>query len=176
MTARTALAGAALFGLASLAAAQGVAASTADADLIYPAIRHGDHLYFIASDWRHRIVQCHAVDGSAGAAADADCAAIVAQGVPPLVKPGRPLNKSDWFRSDDLKTIRSGDYSIELLLEVGLDGHVAGCVPYHRSGVPALDEMTCRAVTSRARFKPATLDGAPTRAVGTVVVHLAVPA
>ncbi|HEY7805848.1 MAG TPA: TonB family protein [Croceibacterium sp.] len=41
---------------------------------------------------------------------------------------------------------------------VNADGRVSGCAVVRSSGHPALDAAACRAVTSRARFAPATDD------------------
>jgi protein TonB len=39
---------------------------------------------------------------------------------------------------------------------VGADGRVSGCEIVRSSGYRGLDQATCRAVTKRARFRPAT--------------------
>ena len=42
------------------------------------------------------------------------------------------------------------------MVTVGADGRVSGCDIVRSSGYRGLDQATCRAVTRRARFRPAT--------------------
>jgi protein TonB len=52
---------------------------------------------------------------------------------------------------------RRGRYqgSVEVQVTVEPGGHVSNCAPVRGSGNAALDELTCRLVVQRARFKPA---------------------
>ena len=49
--------------------------------------------------------------------------------------------------------------------EVGVEGRVEKCVVTQSSGFRMLDRTTCRLLEKRARFKPATRDGVPVRAL-----------
>lgn len=44
---------------------------------------------------------------------------------------------------------------VRFAITIGLDGHVADCRILGSSGVPSLDEATCRIVRERVRYLPA---------------------
>lgn len=86
---------------------------------------------------------------------------------PPLPKPslvpprspsalGRP---GEWVTANDYPTsdLRLGNQGATgFRLTIGTDGQVRSCTITRSSGFRGLDEATCRNLTRRARFKPAT--------------------
>jgi TonB family protein len=73
---------------------------------------------------------------------------------PPQLK--RPFD--EYFTDYDypisaLRMRKSG--TVQVGLDVGVDGRVSRCRIRHSSGVPALDRETCRIARSRSRFQPA---------------------
>lgn len=81
---------------------------------------------------------------------------------PPRFTPKNPEprgNPGSWATTDDypsraLREEREG--VTRFTLQVGSDGRVTNCTVTGSSGSPDLDEAACRALTRRARFKPAT--------------------
>lgn len=75
-------------------------------------------------------------------------------------KLARPINQVlRWVTTDDYPpgSIRRGEQgSARFSLEIDARGRVTDCAITRSSGHPALDAATCRYVTSRARFEPAT--------------------
>lgn len=75
-------------------------------------------------------------------------------------QPAMPLaNPADWISTEDypdssLRRNSEGITSFEL--KVGTDGRVRNCTITVSSGWAVLDETTCRLITERARFSPAT--------------------
>lgn len=91
--------------------------------------------------------------------------------VPPVIQPtSKPLrvtpkaarpsnNAAAWVTTDDYPTreIRAGHQgTVRFELAIDPRGRVSQCMIVVSSGYPALDEATCRYVTRRARFEPAT--------------------
>jgi len=79
-----------------------------------------------------------------------------------LFKPRPPAPKNDprnWVTADDYpaRDLREGNEGTVLFrVVVGSNGRVSACEIVRSSGHPGLDAATCRAVTARARFEPAT--------------------
>lgn len=78
---------------------------------------------------------------------------------PPFAPPRRArANLNEYFVVDDYPpaALRAHAQGITgVTLTIGLDGRVAACVVTISSGSGALDEATCRILTSRARYAPA---------------------
>jgi len=94
----------------------------------------------------------------------------VPQPPPPLPPAGaRPMGRSgDWVTTNDYpaRDLREGNQGITgFRLTIGTDGRVQACTVTRSSGFRGLDDATCRNLTRRARFKPAT-DGNGTPVVG----------
>jgi protein TonB len=87
-------------------------------------------------------------------------------------KPKPPVPKNDprrWVNTDDYpsRDLREGNEGVTTFrLVVGSNGRVSACEVVRSSGHPGLDAATCKAVTARARFEPAT-DESGDRVVGT---------
>lgn len=80
-----------------------------------------------------------------------------------------PRNAGQWASSDDYPTrdIREGNEgTTRFELTVSNDGKVQSCRVVASSGFASLDTATCKLVSGRARFQPAT-DGSGARASGT---------
>jgi protein TonB len=81
---------------------------------------------------------------------------------PPRFTPKNPEprgNPASWATTDDypsraLREEREG--VTRFTLQVSAEGRVTNCTVTGSSGSPDLDEAACRALTRRARFKPAT--------------------
>jgi protein TonB len=79
-----------------------------------------------------------------------------------LFKPRPPAPNNDprnWVTADDYpaRDLREGNEGTVLFrVVVGSNGRVSACEIVRSSGHPGLDAATCRAVTVRARFEPAT--------------------
>ena len=77
-------------------------------------------------------------------------------------KGARPSNGSaGWITTNDYprNPLMNGiEGSVGYSLEIGTNGRVARCELTRTSGNRALDDATCRLLTSRARFEPATDD------------------
>lgn len=77
-------------------------------------------------------------------------------------KPRPPLPKNDprkWVNTDDYpsRDLREGNEGVTVFrVVVGTNGRVSACEIVRSSGHPGLDAATCKAVTARARFEPAT--------------------
>lgn len=77
-------------------------------------------------------------------------------------KPRPPVPKNDprkWVDTDDYpsRDLREGNEGVTLFRAVvGTNGRVSACEIAKSSGHPGLDAATCKAVTARARFEPAT--------------------
>jgi len=71
---------------------------------------------------------------------------------------------ANWVTTNDYpsRDLREGNQGIaRFSLAIGTDGKVESCVVTKSSGSSGLDEATCRLVTRRAKFEPATdADGA----------------
>jgi protein TonB len=65
----------------------------------------------------------------------------------------------NWITDDDYPRralIEAAEGSVGYRLVIGTNGRVSSCELTRPSGNRALDEATCRLITSRARFEPAT--------------------
>lgn len=87
---------------------------------------------------------------------------------PPPVPPQPRGNPGSWATSNDypssaLREDREG--VTRFSVTVGTDGRVQSCQVTGSSGHSDLDEATCKYISRRARFKPATRDGS--KVVGT---------
>jgi len=93
------------------------------------------------------------------------------QAPPPVVRDPHELRPAQSYVTPD-------DYPVEALgtraqgtvrftLTVGPDGHVIGCTITRSSGSAMLDAATCRIMTGRGRYAPAT-DSNGNPAVGTI--------
>lgn len=77
-------------------------------------------------------------------------------------KPRPPVPKNavaSWVTTDDYpaRDLREGNEGVSgFSVVVGVNGRVASCEIVRSSGHPGLDAATCKAVTARARFAPAT--------------------
>lgn len=84
-----------------------------------------------------------------------------------------------WVTTDDYPSaaLRQGrEGTTRFRVTVGADGRVAGCEIVGSSGSPDLDAATCRNVTKRARFDPATDgSGAQVRGSWTSSVKWVIP-
>lgn len=96
---------------------------------------------------------------------------IVPDPVPSRIAPksARPRNAaSGWVTTDDYPSsaLRRGEQgTVRFELSIGANGKVEACRVTATSGSSALDAATCKYVSSRARFEPAT-DGTGARATG----------
>jgi protein TonB len=81
----------------------------------------------------------------------------------PLGNPGGWVGEAD-YPGTELRAGHAG--TTRFRLAIGVDGRVAGCEIIGSSGWPGLDEATCRLVSARARFRPAS-DGSGAPATGT---------
>ena len=76
-----------------------------------------------------------------------------------------PTNLGSWFSNDDFPAYlveqQPGVWLVGVRITVAPTGVVAGCDVDSSSGVARLDELTCRTLRLRAKFRPATFaDGA----------------
>lgn len=77
-------------------------------------------------------------------------------------KPKPPVPKNDprkWVTTDDYpsRDLREGNEGTSAFrVVVGANGRVTACEIVRSSGHPGLDAATCKAVSARARFEPAT--------------------
>lgn len=68
-----------------------------------------------------------------------------------------PIQPVDWFTAADIPTIHHmRSTTVNFVLAVGADGSVTSCAINEPSEYPLLDKTTCRKLTQRARFQPAT--------------------
>lgn len=75
----------------------------------------------------------------------------------PANRPARPIMLQSWFSSDDYPSQElANSGTTAFVVDVGPDGHARSCEVTQSSGSALLDEATCRVVTDRARFDPAT--------------------
>ena len=85
-------------------------------------------------------------------------------------KPARPANRySNWVTTDDYPRqplMNEIEGRVGYTLVIGSNGRVASCEVTASSGNRALDQATCKHISNRARFKPAT-DQTGTKVVGT---------
>ena len=97
---------------------------------------------------------------------------IVPEPVPSRIAPrsARPKNAaSGWVTTDDYPSsaLRRGEQgTVRFELMIGANGKIEACRVTASSGSSALDAATCKTVSARAKFEPAT-DGAGARAQGT---------
>lgn len=81
---------------------------------------------------------------------------------PPRFQPKRPEprnNSGTWVTTDDYpaRAMREEREGVTMVtISVGADGRVTNCSITNSSGSPDLDEIACRNITRRARFRPAT--------------------
>ena len=81
---------------------------------------------------------------------------------PPRFTPKRatPSNSSaGWITNNDYprrELVNGDEGSVGYRLAIDLNGRVANCELTRPSGVPGLDNATCRLISRRARFEPAT--------------------
>jgi protein TonB len=78
-----------------------------------------------------------------------------------------PANLGDWFGNDDFPAYlveqQPGVWLVGIGVTVGPDGAVTNCSVESSSGVPGLDELTCKTVRARAKFRPSVSEsGSPT--------------
>jgi len=71
----------------------------------------------------------------------------------PLGNPGDWIGEAD-YPAAELRAGHAG--TTRFRLTIGADGRVSGCEVSASSGWAGLDEATCRLVSARARFRPAT--------------------
>lgn len=79
--------------------------------------------------------------------------------VPSQASGPEPLSPESWLTVDDNSpeaTRLALDGTVTVQLAVSADGRVTGCSLVKSSGHDILDEHTCKVLSSRARFKPAT--------------------
>jgi protein TonB len=81
----------------------------------------------------------------------------------PRNTPARWVTTDD-YPSRDLRQGHEGTTAFRLV--IGSNGRVSACEVVRSSGYPGLDAATCKAVTARARFEPAT-DESGARILGT---------
>lgn len=84
------------------------------------------------------------------------------KGASPLGNPGNWVTSSD-YPSAALRKGQTGIVGFQV--DIGMDGRINGCRVTSSSGWADLDQATCRLVSRRARFNPAT-DGACQPALG----------
>jgi protein TonB len=89
-------------------------------------------------------------------------------GLPPAPPPGPSFppkravprnNSSSWIGTDDYPRrplVEGIEGSVGYRLVIGTNGRVSSCELTRPSGNRALDDATCRLITTRARFEPAT--------------------
>ena len=79
---------------------------------------------------------------------------------PPAFTPLRARARNgNWITDDDYPRralVEEAEGSVGYRLVIGTSGHVSSCELTRSSGNRALDDATCRLITSRARFEPAT--------------------
>lgn len=81
---------------------------------------------------------------------------------PPPLPPSaaRPMGRAgDWVTTSDYPTrdLREGNQGVTgVRLTIGTNGRVQSCIVTSSSGFRGLDDATCRNLTRRARFRPAT--------------------
>lgn len=116
----------------------------------------------------------HLVNASAAFAALDTCNDATAKqwGIDPserqrIATPATPVGggEASWLKESDYPSsaVMSGAQGATIVLfAIGTDGGVGDCRVVVTSGVKALDEQVCQAVTRRARYRPAIgTDGAP---------------
>jgi protein TonB len=78
----------------------------------------------------------------------------------PAFPPRRATARNgNWITDNDYPRralVDEAEGSVGYRLAIGTDGRVAGCELTRPSGNRSLDDATCRLITSRARFEPAT--------------------
>jgi hypothetical protein len=81
----------------------------------------------------------------------------------------QPINEGTWFRLEDVPVRELSDAdprTVFFRLTVRPDGTLQGCQVEVKSGLTAVDKLTCNLARRRARFKPATAaNGVPTYGV-----------
>jgi protein TonB len=65
----------------------------------------------------------------------------------------RSLSERDY--PSNLRRIWPSGARVLVMFDVQLNGHATGCSVYTSSGVPAIDQATCRLVETKLRFAPA---------------------
>jgi TonB family protein len=78
---------------------------------------------------------------------------------PPPPPPARPAKVVHLFSIDDYppEALRNGEQgTVGVRLDIDSTGRVSGCTVTQSAGSAILDSATCRLLTSRARFTPAT--------------------
>jgi protein TonB len=103
-----------------------------------------------------------------------------ATGESPVARAAQPLgNPGNWVTTDDypsraLREEREGMTTITF--DVYADGSVGNCRVTSSSGSPDLDEVSCQAMTRRARYRPAQNDrGEPVVSVGSQRIRWQMP-
>ena len=71
----------------------------------------------------------------------------------PNGQPGLWATAND-YPARDLRENHAG--TVRFSLSISADGKVGGCIVTGSSGWPGLDAATCRLISARARFTPAT--------------------
>jgi len=91
----------------------------------------------------------------------------------PLGNPGGWVGEAD-YPGAELRAGHAG--TTRFRLAIGVDGRVAGCEIIGSSGWPGLDEATCRLVSARARFRPASdASGAPATGTFASAIRWVIP-
>ena len=77
-----------------------------------------------------------------------------------------PTNLGNWFSNDDFPAYlveeQPGVWLVGIGVTVGADGAVTNCSVESSSGVAKLDDLTCKTIRQRAKFRPAvSATGAP---------------
>lgn len=90
-----------------------------------------------------------------------------------------PLNLNNWFYAEDtpryLTDKDNGLWLVGVRLNVSPQGVLQSCEIESTSGIPKLDDFSCRTLVHRAKFKPAQwIDGNPTVGVFRTSVKWAV--
>lgn len=95
--------------------------------------------------------------GSGGAGTGTGGGGLGGQGTrPTLITPA--LGRRDYPDAVSRYWPRSRDAFVAVAVRVQLDGRATDCKINRSSGVPAIDQWTCRLVETRLRFRPATDD------------------
>lgn len=162
--------------IALLHLAPAASAQTTGPLLVYPAMRHADGAYVVATGPGGGIQSCR--NAQAGAPpSEAACAALVAKGVPATVTPAKAASDpAGWFPLGDFpdESARNAQgKSLELLFEVDEGGRISDCRTYASSGDAEVDRLACASMAARARFSPATYKGQAVPAVGIKALRFA---
>jgi TonB family protein len=125
----------------------------------------------------HWILPPDPLPTAAGGTADPAAAPPVAE--PPDGPPRAGANLASYVSNDDYpaEAIRNGEQgTVRFRLTVGIDGRVSSCAIVESSGSASLDSTTCRILTERARFTPATdAEGRPVPDTVTNAIRWVIP-